>query len=86
MLILLLGLFIILQILLEKKGLPPKLAQVKLRYLLLASIGFIVGAMLLGLLLHIPVPLTAAATIAASVVISYRFRLRYDEFEKGKII
>ncbi len=86
MMILVIILFSVLQIFIAKKGLPPQLAAVKLRYLLLGSILLIAGCMLLGILLNIAVPLTAVATVTTSVVISYRFRISYAEIEKGKII
>ncbi|KAF1299649.1 hypothetical protein BAU15_02250 [Enterococcus sp. JM4C] len=78
------GLFFICQILVEKKVLPQKLVNLRLRYVLLGSLVSIALAMVIGQWLGIGIFLTASVTVAASSIIAGKYRSKFEEMERGK--
>ncbi|MDH6363416.1 small-conductance mechanosensitive channel [Enterococcus sp. PF1-24] len=77
-------LVILSQAIVEKRGLPKKIATVKLRYILLVSLLLIALSIIVGTWLHIAGPLAATVTILTSAVITYKYREKYSEMEQGK--
>lgn len=85
-LIYLIILFLASHIYLEKGGLPQKLKGIKLRYILLGSVGLILLSIVIGILLHIAVILVMTTTVFTSSLIAYKYRSKFDEMERGKSV
>lgn len=78
MVILLILLFLVCQVYLEKRGLPKKIANWKFRYILISTLALIAAAIVVGTLLHVAVPMTATASVLGGSVIAYKFRQKYE--------
>lgn len=77
-------LFVISQVYLEKRGLVRWLQETKLPMLLLLSVLVIAGVILLIGWFKGSGMLIAGVTVVMSTVITYRFREKFSELEKGK--
>ncbi|OJG94721.1 hypothetical protein RV17_GL002388 [Enterococcus thailandicus] len=69
---------------LEKRGLPPKMEQMKLRYfLVIAIIGISTVIILSGLFagLH---QLVGIVTILFATSIAYKYRKKFEKMERGE--
>lgn len=79
-------LFFVSHIYLEKGKLPQKLEELKLRYILLGSLGAIIVAIVVGIILHIASFLVMTVTVCAASLIAYKYRSKFDEMERGKSV
>ncbi|MGO2891537.1 hypothetical protein [Enterococcus sp. DIV0800] len=79
-------LFFASHIYLEKGKLPETLQNMKLRYILLGSLGAIFLAIVLGILLHIASFLVMTITVCSASLIAYKYRSKFDEMERGKSV
>lgn len=79
-------LFFVSHIYLEKGKLPQKLEDLKLRYILLGSLGAIIVAIVVGIILHIASFLVMTVTVCAASLIAYKYRSKFDEMERGKSV
>jgi hypothetical protein len=79
-------LFFVSHIYLEKSKLPQKLEELKLRYILLGSLGAIIVAIVVGIILHIASFLVMTVTVCAASLIAYKYRSKFDEMERGKSV
>lgn len=79
-------LFFVSHIYLEKGKLPQKLEELKLRYILFGSLGAIIVAIVLGIILHIASFLVMTVTVCAASLIAYKYRSKFDEMERGKSV
>lgn len=79
-------LFFASHIYLEKGKLPQRLEELKLRYILLGSLGAIIAAIVLGVLLHIASFLVMTVTVCAASLIAYKYRAKFDDMERGKSV
>lgn len=85
-LIYLIILFLATHIYLEKGKLPVKIQEMKLRYILLGSLGIILLAVVLGIVLHIASFLVMTVTVCSASLIAYKYRSKFDEMERGKSV
>lgn len=76
--------FILSQVIIEKNWLPEWVTSLRLIYLCIASIGAIFIGILVGLLSGQPVLFVGTVTILCSSIISWKYRNKYDHFERGK--
>ncbi|MDT2662171.1 hypothetical protein P7E02_19985 [Enterococcus hulanensis] len=58
----------------------------KLRYILLGSLGIILLAVVLGIVLHIASFLVMTVTVCSASLIAYKYRSKFDEMERGKSV
>ena len=79
-------LFFASHIYLEKGKLPQRLEDLKLRYILLGSLGVIIAAIVLGVLLHIESFLVMTVTVCTASLIAYKCRAKFDDMERGKSV
>ncbi|MFV0560058.1 MAG: hypothetical protein ACK5NA_05025 [Enterococcus sp.] len=71
---------------LEKRGLPLKIEQMKLRYFLLLAILGIMGAIVVTVNIHIPIIFVGLVTILFATVIAYKYRRKFEQMERGENI
>lgn len=76
--------FILSQVIIERNWLPEQVTNLRLMHLCIASIGAIFIGILVGLLSGQPVFFVGTVTILCSSIISWKYRNKYDHFERGK--
>lgn len=85
-LIYLIFLFLVSHIYLEKGKLPAKIQELKLRYILFGSLGAILLAIVLGIMLHVASFLVMTVTVFTASLIAYKYRSKFDDMERGKSV
>lgn len=83
---LLLGIILLIasHVYLEKKGLPIALEAMKLRYVLLLTIGLISLTVIIGKGLAIGSIMVGLMTIVCSTIIAYKYRIKFEKMERGE--
>lgn len=69
---------------LEKKGLPSPLETLKLRYVILLTVGLIFIIILIGPWLPFGEWLVGSVTIVCATVTAYKYRKKFEKMERGE--